>query len=285
MVPALAATPSLVYFHENQFAYPPSQQQRQSIEPCILNLYTAMAAERLLFNSQYNLSSMRQGAESLLRRLPDYVPTEQVMAGLQRATVLPVGIDPVAPARRAAGDRLSLLWNHRWEYDKGPALLLAVVKACAARRLPLDIHIVGQQFRHSPPEFQAIRRCIDNSETLALASWGYIQARADYRALLEQCDVVLSTALHDFQGLSVLEAVAAGCSPLLPDRLCYPEYYGGKVCYGGAGTEQEAAAAVDALVQRLAQKRAGLLSAPMVEELFWPALVPRYREALHALRR
>jgi hypothetical protein len=36
---------------------------------------------------------------------------------------------------------------------------------------------------------------------------------------------VVSTALHEFQGLSVLEASQAGCLPLVPDRLCYPEMY------------------------------------------------------------
>ena len=55
-------------------------------------------------------------------------------------------------------------------------------------------------------------------------NWGYLQSRADYDRLLGEADVAISTALHDFQGLSVLEAMASGCLALAPDRLAYPEY-------------------------------------------------------------
>jgi glycosyltransferase involved in cell wall biosynthesis len=35
--------------------------------------------------------------------------------------------------------------------------------------------------------------------------------------------VVVSTAIQENFGISVVEAVAAGCHPLLPNRLAYPE--------------------------------------------------------------
>ncbi len=42
------------------------------------------------------------------------------------------------------------------------------------------------------------------------------------QALLDT-DVFVSTATHEFFGLSAAEAIAAGAYPLLPDRLSYPE--------------------------------------------------------------
>ncbi|MCP4709148.1 MAG: glycosyltransferase family 4 protein [Planctomycetes bacterium] len=40
---------------------------------------------------------------------------------------------------------------------------------------------------------------------------------------MARSDIVVSTARHEFYGLSVLEAAAARCYPLLPNRLSYPE--------------------------------------------------------------
>jgi len=54
MVPSLAAVPSVVYCHENQFAYPNQPGRMQRNEPKITSLYTMLAADRVLFNSEYN---------------------------------------------------------------------------------------------------------------------------------------------------------------------------------------------------------------------------------------
>ncbi len=52
-----------------------------------------------------------------------------------------------------------------------------------------------------------------------------MENKREYQALLQQSNVVLSTALHDFQGIAVLEGVAAGCIPVVPNRLAYPELF------------------------------------------------------------
>ena len=44
-----------------------------------------------------------------------------------------------------------------------------------------------------------------------------------YRGLLNQATIVVSTAKHEFFGVAVVEAMAAGAAPVLPNDLSYPE--------------------------------------------------------------
>ena len=74
LVPHLTTIPTLLYFHENQFAYPLGNQARQQVEPHIVSLYAALAADHLCFNSAYNRDTFLSGAAGLLDKLPDHVP-------------------------------------------------------------------------------------------------------------------------------------------------------------------------------------------------------------------
>tara|TARA_R110000782_G_scaffold81533_1_gene161009 strand:- start:3319 stop:4422 length:1104 start_codon:yes stop_codon:yes gene_type:complete len=286
LVPALCQIPTAVYFHENQFSYPQSAQQRDSVEPQILNLYTALAADRVLFNSEYNRSTFLSGVDTLMARLPDFAPRAEVAAGLANCDVLPVGIDLDlnAPRRLSAGIRLKVLWNHRWEYDKGPDRLLALVKECDRQGLAIDFYIAGQQFRNSPDEFEQIKAILSASDNLVLAQWGYVSDSVQYADVLASCDIALSTAIHDFQGLSVLQAVAAGCVPLVPDRLCYPQWFNAEYRYQSSDNlTEEAAACCAKLAELLVQKKAGRLSSVDISMLDWDVLAPKYLSVFEEL--
>ena len=288
LVPKLCRWPTAVYFHENQFAYPQSQQQRKNVEPQILNMYTALAADRVIFNSNYNRQTMLVGCDQLLAKLPDYAPRAEVAMQLAQSIVLPVGVADTAAPRKTQreNDRLKLLWNHRWEYDKGPDRLLALLLECDERGLALDIYLAGQQFRQRPKEFAEIEALVINSECLALKQFGFVESAEQYHALLLICDVVLSTAIHDFQGLAVLEAVAAGCVPLVPDRLCYPQWFSEKFRYTQSDDiTQEASSAASMLAQFLDSKASAKLPVADVSALMWPKIAPLYRELLEQMVR
>jgi len=64
------------------------------------------------------------------------------------------------------------------------------------------------------------------SPTISTAGAGYQRDRTDYEAALCEADVFVSTAEHEFFGLSAVEAALAGAYPLLPERLAYPEIFG-----------------------------------------------------------
>ena len=283
-LPELARLPTAVYFHENQFAYPARGPHAEDVHPRLLQIYTALCADKLLFNSAYNRDTFLQGARALLDRLPDHVPPGLVDHMSQRAHLLPVPLEddlferPMVPRR--VGGRPQLVWNHRWEYDKAPERLFRALELLRQRGgLEATVHVVGQQFRRQPPCFEEARRWLGPW----LGRWGYVEQREEYLALLQGADIALSTALHDFQGLAVLEACALGCVPLVPDRLAYQEWFAPEHRYRSFpdAPEREARALAEALARRLEAIEEGrALEAPGVEEMRWSKMRRGYEEIL-----
>ena len=126
LVPALTLVPTLVYFHENQFAYPVSGKEyggAANVEPKILNLYTALAGNYVVFNSEFNRTTFLQGVAQLLKQLPDHVPANVVDILNEKTAVLPVPLaDKVYSDPETVDGPLQITWNHRWEFDKNPDL-------------------------------------------------------------------------------------------------------------------------------------------------------------------
>lgn len=282
LVPHLSPIPTLVYFHENQFAYPTSGHEFKSVEPQILNLYNALAADHVLFNSDFNRRTLLDGAHALLRKLPDQVPSGLVERIEARSQVVPVPLpDRVYLPNTPQDGPLQLIWNHRWEFDKGPEQLLAAITAMQRCQVEFTLHVVGQQFRHTPDLFTQIHDQLQQAGNLG--HWGHIESVNDYRQLLQESDAVLSTALHDYQGIAVLEGVAAGCTPVVPDRLAYTELFSREYRYD---TENEAEAMAERIQTLAARKAAGQpLSRPDIRSLGWTALAEEYRQAMaHTIR-
>lgn len=249
--PRLAKLPTLLYFHENQFHYPanadPAISSQANIEPLLVPVYSALCADAIVFNSQFNQDSFVAGCENLFSKLPDKLPA-RAWQKLRAGRVLPVPVSSTLPPRpptRDPGATLEIVWNHRWEYDKGPALLLAVAEQLLQRRIPVRLHVAGQQFRQRPAEFTRLETVC---RQLGNGQFGHVSDEKEYQALLRRCDVVLSTAWHDFQGLGIQEACIAGCAPLAPHDLAYPEYLGSANLYQHGADDSETA---NVIVDRL----------------------------------
>ena len=284
LVPSLAAVPSLVYFHENQFDYPVSHSAHQGNEPKVVNLYAALAADQLLYNSNYNQQTFLKGVATFLENMPDAVPAGIVEELTARSTVLPV---PLADDWFVAGqaekpDEFTIVWNHRWEYDKAPEIFFQALQLLLEWQVPFRVHVLGQVFRTVPDMFSKMREMLGEH----LGQWGGVPDREDYRNYLRQSHVVVSTARHDFQGLAVLEATAVGCVPLVPDRLAYPEWFAEEYRYPSTpgNSEQEAQQLADKLkLLAIDFAKGQLITAPDVSNLSWSALQASYRERISGL--
>jgi len=281
MVPGISTLPTILYFHENQFAYPDNRIESRSIEPAVLNLYSAICADRIVFNSEFNRSTFFHGTELFLNKMPDHVPGGIVDQLANKASVLPVPLEAHCYVPGEQHSPLTLLWNHRWEYDKGPGRLLDICRRLVGRRVDFKLNILGQAFRETPAEIHELISFLGDH----LGQVGFIEKESDYRSCLASSHMVLSTALHEFQGLSVLEGMAAGCYPVVPDRLCYPEFIDVEYRYPssagiseGEDYEAEINGAVE-LIMRLHQHPPPK-SFTAIEALGWERLVGRYQDLI-----
>ncbi|NLW50560.1 MAG: DUF3524 domain-containing protein [Candidatus Brocadiaceae bacterium] len=217
-------TATVAYFHENQLTYPVPSEQDRDYQFGFTNITTCLAADRVLFNSRHHRDSFLGAARALLGRMPDYVPRRAVETIARRSQVVPVGveladIDAQRPAAEARSGPLTVLWNHRWEYDKGAEEFFDVMCELQAEGYDFRLAVTGQQFRTAPAVFEAARRAL----APRIRRFGYVEGRGEYCRLLLESDLVVSTAEQEFFGISVVEAVYAGCVPVLPNRLSYPE--------------------------------------------------------------
>ncbi|TPH18548.1 tRNA-queuosine alpha-mannosyltransferase domain-containing protein [Litorilituus lipolyticus] len=276
-VPALVNIPAIVYFHENQFAYPKSGKEFNSVEPQILSLYTALAGDTVVFNTEYNKRTFLQGCQQLLKKLPDQVPKNIIDILTDRSQVIPVPLLPSSFLQnKVTSGKLQIIWNHRWEFDKGPKLLLDAMLYLKQQGVDFTLHVVGECFRQVPEVFTRIKAQLFEH----IGVWGYIEDKVQYQQLLQASDIVLSTALHDFQGISVLEAVAAGCLPVVPNRLAYPELFAPEYCYDD--NENELANLTTMIITIAKQKeQRNLKLAPCVSHFSWETQRNHYRKLIN----
>ena len=251
LLPHLSRVPAVLYFHENQFAYPernsgqPERKQNNNlINAQLTTVYSALAADKLVFNSEHNRDTFFSGARALFEKMPDGTPKDLLDHLPDQSQVIPVPVSGDLSERSNTNDKathkklrsrpVEIVWNHRWEYDKQPQVFFAVINKLIEDGYELIVHVMGQSFREVPTCFTDFRN--DNNEVVA--TWGH-QPVDVYRQVLERSDIVVSAALHDFQGLGMLEAIAAGCIPVAPDRMAYPEYIPEELLYLPGSVEDQ----------------------------------------------
>ncbi|WP_412060295.1 DUF3524 domain-containing protein [Rubrivirga sp. IMCC45206] len=224
----LADVPVVVYFHENQLTYPLREGRERDYTYATVNYLSALAADRVVFNSQFHLDEFFGALPDLLRRFPDYthvgaLPGLRAKSGVLRLGLDLAGLDAARPAAEARKSREPgppvILWNHRWEYDKDPEAFFRVMNRLDDAGERFRLVLAGKTFAEQPPAFETgFRRYADR-----VLHYGFAESFQDYAALLWRSDIVVSTSVHEFFGVSMLEAIHCGCHPLLPNRLTYPE--------------------------------------------------------------
>lgn len=219
----LRRPPRVLYFHENQLTYPIEDGEKRDLHLVMTQVSSGMAADRILFNSRYHREEFLHGLPGFLRALPDRPPEGVTSLFRDRSSVIPPGVDFGSLSRsrpaRDGGEPPTLLWNHRWEHDKGRDRLLDLVRRLRESRTEFRLIVTGAPEGARSDLFEELPEAAGPH----LAHVGFAKSRQSYARLLASADLVISTARHEFFGISVLEAVYAGAFPLLPRALAYPE--------------------------------------------------------------
>jgi glycosyltransferase involved in cell wall biosynthesis len=273
------SVPIAAYFHESQFTYPLSPLDTVDATYAMKNWSSAAVADLVIFNSAYHRDVFHDEARRFLAGFPEYTHVSMVDRVMEASVVLPVGIDVDAwsDAPPTAERGPLIVWNHRWEHDKGPEELLAIVDLLDQRSVDFSMAMCGEVFVSVPAGFEAVLGALGDR----LAHRGWLE-RGRYVELLGSARVVLSTALQEFFGVGVVEAIAAGAHPVLPRRLVYPERVAELGADPGRVLYDSPEGAVDLIVAALDRPGDPGLR-PAVERYDWSSVAPRYDDALVAL--
>jgi len=215
--------PVVLYVHENQHTYPRSTQQKRDFQVEWIDFMNTVTADFVIYNSDFHRNSFLLALEMFIQEIPHatLMPEYWIKRVQERSVTLYPGTDtPDIMSKNSFVNNVPrIIWNHRWEYDKQPSLFLKTLIRCMDAGYDFEVILLGESTSTASNKYKNL---IDQLSE-CIIHYGYVDSREDYFSLLSSGNIVVSTAIQENFGLSIVEAVQCGCFPLLPNRLSYPE--------------------------------------------------------------
>ncbi|KAJ8919758.1 hypothetical protein NQ315_006287 [Exocentrus adspersus] len=221
--PDLCQLRKVVYFHENQSIYPVKQVKERDVQYAYNEITTSLAADLVLFNSNFNRTSFLENINKIIRLFPDNRPKgiREQIEDKSKVLYYPMKYPVSTTDKVPQNSILHIVWPHRWEFDKGPEDFFDVILELKRLDCKFHLSVLGQVCADVPLVFHKATEELQEE----IVHFGYLKSKDEYFEVLRACDVVVSTAKHEFFGVSTLEATYCGCLPLVPNNLVYPEIY------------------------------------------------------------
>lgn len=217
--------PIVLYFHETQITYPIPKGENQDYSYAFQDCLNAHLSEQILFNSSFHRFEFFKKSRKMFSKFPEKLSFRNLEDVEEKSMVVYPGChlsrDREIENFKSREDSKPplILWNHRWEFDKKPEDFFSVLRQLKSSGVKFRLAVVGESSQVKPKVFEQARE--DFAQEIEV--WGYLPGKEEYYELLEKADIVISTAIQENFGISVVEAMAYACIPLLPMRLSYPE--------------------------------------------------------------
>ncbi|MEE9374042.1 MAG: DUF3524 domain-containing protein [Saprospiraceae bacterium] len=240
--------PTVLYFHENQITYPwsPSDsdiREKRDYHYGFINVRSAITADYVLFNSEYHKASFLNALPPFLNKFPKINWPISLDILFENSLVIPIGINQKIICKNKKTNELPIfIWNHRWEYDKGPEFFFNTLISIKNKDYNFGLIVVGKPYSNQPPIFAKAKEELKAQ----IIHWGYVANKNEYYQKLSESNILMITGQQDFFGISVIEAIQYGNLPILPNRLAYPEHL-------PKGTRDEALYNDDKLIDKIFQ--------------------------------
>lgn len=271
---SIGGAPVIAYRHESQLLYPQVPGEKLPAGIALSEWAGLIAADRVIFNSEFHRGSLLAALPNLLASGDEAVPTELIDVLAARSAVIPVGVDlsVIGLDQRVSNDgrRPTVLFPHRWHHDKDPEGFLDAALEVASRGVDFELIMCGDD---DLPDTAAIDRRLRRLGDRVVSA-EFLDREAYVRAL-HRSDIVVSTATQEFFGVAVVEAIAAGCVPLLPDDLAYPDVVPGRFHASALGPREALTDRLEATLTDLvsAREKVNGLAAAM-NAYDWSAVAP-----------
>jgi glycosyltransferase involved in cell wall biosynthesis len=132
-----------------------------------------------------------------------------------KVKVFPWGMDNLLLTNNISwNDRnYDVIFPHRLDKDKGIEDLLFIIKSLPQVSFVITI-----------PQKRASGKYIDELKTLANCKIIFGENDEKHFKTLQNSRIIISTAYQENFGYSLMKGVCAGCVPIVPNRLVYPEF-------------------------------------------------------------
>lgn len=142
----------------------------------------------------------------------------------EKISIYPWGLDGVNISSDVAPKDADVVFPHRLNADKGIEDFIDIV----SRMNDLEFVVT------SPQKEMVIKHNKYYKELIRYKNVRFVlgQSEKEHIKTLTSAKIVLSCAKQENFGYGIMKAVSSGCIPVLPDRLCYPEYFEDLFLYG-----------------------------------------------------